>query len=42
MLIKSETEMQEICDAGLNMLYCGVESESNKVIEIAGKGITST
>lgn len=41
MLRKSETEMREIHDAGLNMLYCGVESGSTKVLETVGKGITS-
>jgi radical SAM superfamily enzyme YgiQ (UPF0313 family) len=38
---KSETEIQEICDAGLNMLYCGIESGSNKVLETVRKGITA-
>ncbi len=38
---KSESEMKEIFDAGLNMLYCGVESGSDKVLETVRKGVTS-
>jgi radical SAM superfamily enzyme YgiQ (UPF0313 family) len=38
---KSKTEMQEIYDAGLNMLYCGLESGSTKVLELVRKGVTA-
>lgn len=41
MIKKSETEMQEICDAGLNMLYCGLESGSDQVLEKVRKGTTT-
>ncbi len=37
---KSAAEIQEIYDAGLNMLYCGVESGSAKVLETVRKGVT--
>ncbi len=40
MMRKSEAEMQEISDAGLNMLYSGIESGSDKVITMANKGVT--
>ncbi|MFT5700061.1 MAG: hypothetical protein ACI8ZB_002932 [Desulforhopalus sp.] len=38
---KSEAEITEICEAGLNMLYCGIETGSDKVLEIVRKGVTS-
>ena len=38
---KSESEMKEIFDVGLNMLYCGIESGSDIVLETVGKGVTS-
>lgn len=40
MMRKSTTEIQEIRDAGLNMLYCGIESGSDKVLEAVHKGVT--
>ena len=40
MMRKSEAEMQEISDAGLNMLYCGIESGSDQVLENVNKGVT--
>jgi radical SAM superfamily enzyme YgiQ (UPF0313 family) len=38
---KSPSEMQEIGDAGLNMLYCGMESGSDEVLKKVRKGITA-
>ncbi|WP_153913024.1 radical SAM protein [Shewanella sp. TC10] len=40
MVKKSAAEMKAICDAGLNMLYCGMESGSVEVLRKAKKGIT--
>ncbi|MCQ1061118.1 radical SAM protein [Photobacterium sp. DNB23_23_1] len=37
---KSPAEMKAICDAGLNMLYCGMESGSIEVLKKMKKGIT--
>ncbi|MBE8576673.1 B12-binding domain-containing radical SAM protein [Vibrio sp. OPT18] len=37
---KSPEEMKAICDAGLNMLYCGMESGSIDVLKLMKKGIT--
>ncbi|CAM2925003.1 B12-binding domain-containing radical SAM protein [Vibrio rarus] len=37
---KTATEMKAICDAGLNMLYCGMESGSAQVLKKMKKGIT--
>ncbi|MEZ8375266.1 radical SAM protein [Vibrio cyclitrophicus] len=37
---KSPAEMKAICDAGLNMLYCGMESGSLDVLKLMKKGIT--
>ncbi|WP_206355526.1 radical SAM protein [Vibrio maerlii] len=37
---KSAEEMKAICDAGLNMLYCGMESGSVDVLKRVKKGIT--
>jgi len=40
MIRKSAAEMQEICDAGLNMLYSGLESGSAEVLQQVRKGTT--
>ena len=40
MMRKSEAEMQEIADAGLNMLYSGIESGSDKVLDFVNKGVS--
>lgn len=40
MIKKSPEEMKAICDAGLNMLYCGLESGSVEVLKQVKKGIT--
>ncbi|WP_394242905.1 B12-binding domain-containing radical SAM protein [Vibrio astriarenae] len=37
---KTAEEMKAICDAGLNMLYCGMESGSIDVLKKMKKGIT--
>lgn len=37
---KSPSEMKALCDAGLNMLYCGMESGSLDVLKLMKKGIT--
>ncbi|MGL6313912.1 radical SAM protein [Vibrio sp. WXL103] len=37
---KSVEEMKAICEAGLNMLYCGMESGSIEVLKKMKKGIT--
>ncbi|MEZ9667970.1 radical SAM protein [Vibrio breoganii] len=37
---KTPQEMKAICDAGLNMLYCGMESGSIEVLKKMKKGIT--
>ncbi|GEM79788.1 B12-binding domain-containing radical SAM protein [Vibrio superstes] len=37
---KTPQEMKAICDAGLNMLYCGMESGSIDVLKKMKKGIT--
>lgn len=39
MIRKSATEIQEIRDAGLNMLYCGIESGSDQVLDLVNKGV---
>ncbi len=41
MIKKSPREMKEICDAGLNMLYCGMESGSDSVLKLHTKGTIS-
>jgi radical SAM superfamily enzyme YgiQ (UPF0313 family) len=41
MIKKSPEEMKEICDAGLNTLYCGMESGSDNVLHNINKGTTS-
>lgn len=38
---KSPQEIQEIHDAGLTLLYCGMESGSDKVLKKVRKGVTS-
>lgn len=38
---KSPEELQEICSAGLNLLYCGMESGSDAVLKMMKKGVTS-
>lgn len=40
MMRKSEAEMQEIAEAGLNMLYSGIESGSDTVLKMVNKGVT--
>ena len=40
MVKKTLSDMQDICDAGLNKLYCGMESGSAQVLERVKKGIT--
>ncbi len=41
MIRKSLQEMQGICKAGLNKLYCGMESGSDKVLKKVNKGVTA-
>ena len=41
MIRKSPEEIQEICDAGLKLLYCGMESGSDKVLEQVNKGVVA-
>ena len=41
MIRKSAQEMQAICQAGLNKLYCGMESGSDKVLKKVNKGATA-
>jgi radical SAM superfamily enzyme YgiQ (UPF0313 family) len=38
---KSDREMKDICHAGLNKLYCGMESGSDKVLKKVNKGVTA-
>lgn len=40
MMRKSESEMQEISNAGLNMLYSGIESGSDLVLDLVNKGVS--
>jgi len=42
MIRKSSQEMQAICQAGLNKLYCGMESGSDKVLKKVNKGATAS
>ena len=37
---KFSAAIKKICDAGLNKLYCGMESGSKKVLKLVKKGIT--
>ena len=41
MIRKSPAEMKEICQAGLTLLYCGMESGSDTILKKIRKGITS-
>ena len=41
MIRKSPQEIQDIYDAGLTLLYCGMESGSDKVLKKIRKGVTS-
>lgn len=41
MLKKSPAEIKEIGDAGLNVLYCGMESGSDEVLKKVNKGVTA-
>ncbi|MBU0675176.1 MAG: radical SAM protein [Proteobacteria bacterium] len=41
MMRKSRQEIQEICDAGLNQLYCGMESGCDQVLKKINKGVNS-
>lgn len=41
MVRKSAEEMRAICHAGLNKLYCGMESGSDKVLKKVNKGTTA-
>ena len=41
MVRKSPSEMKEIFDAGINRLYCGMESGSDRVLSMMNKGISS-
>ena len=41
MVRKSLEEMREICQAGLNRLYCGLESGSDEVLTYIHKGATA-
>lgn len=36
---KSPEELHEICNAGLNLLYCGMESGSDEVLNMMNKGV---
>jgi radical SAM superfamily enzyme YgiQ (UPF0313 family) len=38
MIRKSDQELKDICDAGLNLLYCGMESGSDTVLKNIKKG----
>lgn len=40
-LRKSESELLELKDAGLNHLYCGMESASDNVLKMVNKGVTA-
>jgi len=40
MVKKSNQEIKEICNAGLNTLYCGMESGSDKILKRIRKGTT--
>ncbi|MBN1913851.1 MAG: radical SAM protein [Candidatus Omnitrophica bacterium] len=42
MIRKSAEEMQAICLVGLNKLYCGMESGSDKVLKKVNKGVTAS
>jgi radical SAM superfamily enzyme YgiQ (UPF0313 family) len=38
---KSRDELREICSAGLNLLYCGMESGADSVLKMVNKGVTA-
>jgi len=38
---KSSSELKELCDAGLNRIYFGMESGSDEILQMVDKGITS-
>lgn len=38
---KSPGELAEICEAGLNLLYCGMESGADSVLMMVNKGVNS-
>ncbi len=40
-LRKSESELLELKNAGLNHLYCGMESASDNVLKMVNKGVTA-
>lgn len=41
MIRKSAQELKELCDAGLNLLYCGMESGSDPVLKLINKGVSA-
>jgi len=41
MIRKSPLEIKAICDAGLNLLYCGMESGADAVLKNVKKGVTA-
>ncbi len=42
MIKKSTAELKELCDAGLNLLYCGMESGSDQVLANMNKGVLAS
>ena len=41
MVRKSKQELKELCEAGLNLLYCGMESGSDRVLDYINKGVSA-
>ncbi len=41
MVKKSKQELKELCEAGLNLLYCGMESGSDLVLDNINKGASA-
>jgi hypothetical protein len=39
---KSSQELKDICEAGLNLLYCGMESGSDTVLKRVNKGVNAS
>ena len=39
---KSAEELKEICEAGLNLLYCGMESGADSVLKMINKGVNAS
>ena len=39
---KSAQELKEICEAGLNLTYCGMESGSDAVLKLINKGVNAS